>query len=259
MDKRPIGVFDSGVGGLTVFSVLKENLTDENFIVLGDTKNNPYGVKTPEEIGDLSVNAYKKLKEFDIKAMVIGCNTATVYGLDKIKEIADIPIIGIIDPGVSQVLKHRPKNLLILATQATVNSGQIQKKLEDEDINIEAIACPDMVKAVESGDAKNEKGYEVVKKYLDQATIDEDAVLLACTHFPAMTGNIKKYYEEKNKDVTVINPADGALDFVKDEIEPGGVDDPYVKYFTTGDPDTFRKSGNIVLGGKFEIEEVHHI
>lgn len=259
MDRRPIGIFDSGVGGLTVLSALKRDLPGEDYIVLGDTKNNPYGVKSPEEIGDLSVRAYKVLKDFDIKAMVIGCNTATVNGLEAIEEIADIPIIGIIDPGVSQVRDSGGENLLILATEATVKSGKIQGDLEDTGIGIQAIAAPDMVQAVEGGNAKDEKGYEVVKSYLDQASGDEDTVILSCTHFPAMRENIEKYYQNKAKEINIIDPANGIVDYVKDKIDLSDKKDGTINYYTTGDPETFKKVGNIVLGGKIQIQDVNHI
>lgn len=264
MDKR-IGVFDSGVGGLTVLKSLVEKMPNEDFYYFGDTKNVPYGPRTPEDIGNLSVNAYKKLKELGIKMLVIGCNTATVHGLEPIKKIADIPVIGVIEPGVLAAKEKKCKNIVILATDATINSGLIQSLLKEEidNPNIQGIGAPDMVMAVENGDSSNERGREAVNKYLNKIDIDPDCIMLSCTHFPALEHFIKDFDKFKNKGIEIINPAEkvaeSAFKILKDSgnLKSDGVGK--IDYFTSGDLDKFMESGNLVLNGALLIKETNSL
>lgn len=263
--KERIGVFDSGVGGLTVLKALTKRMPNENFYYFGDTKNVPYGPRASEDIACLSLDAYNKLKSLGIKLLVIGCNTATVHGLKAIEEKADIPVIGVIDPGVTAAKEKGCKKVLILATDATINSGLIQSLLKEQvdDIEIEGIGAPEMVMAVENGDSENEKGKLAVEKYLKKAKIDPDCVMLSCTHFPALENFIIEYYEEKGKKINIINPAEKSAeiaekllkDLGKLELEGGGK----IEYFASGDLEKFTSSGNLVLGGDLIIKETKNL
>ncbi len=250
-----IGVFDSGVGGLTVLEALVNKMPNEKYYYFGDTKNIPYGIKTPEEIAELSVNAYRKLKELGIKILIIGCNTATVHGLSAIQDIADIPVIGVIEPGVMAATESGCNNILILATEATINSGLIQSLLKKEikDVSIEAIGAPDMVLAVENGNSKNKKGKEAVNKYLSNTEISPDCVMLSCTHFPALEDFIIEYYTSINKTIKIINPAEKAAELAFNELikinHLETKSDRDIDYFTSGDINKFINSGNLVLSG----------
>ena len=264
MKNKYIGIFDSGVGGLTVLSSLLKILPNENYLYLGDTANVPYGIKSPEQIKDLSVQSFKKMEKYGLKALVIGCNTATVYGLEAIKQITDLPVIGIIDSGLEAVKEADVERVLVVATDATINSGVIRDGIEkiSPNIQIQGIGCPEMVKAVESGETKSSKGYELVKDYLDQSMTNEDSILLACTHFPAMIDNIERYYESKKRKVKIINPSIKCGDKVKEileELELFNEGEGSVKFLTTGDPDQFKKIGNLVLDGELEIKTVEKI
>ncbi len=264
MDKR-IGVFDSGVGGLTVLKSLVEKMPHENFYYFGDTKNVPYGPRTPEDIENLTVNAYKKLKELGIKMMVIGCNTATVHGLKSIQKIADIPVIGVIEPGVIAAKEKKCKNIVILATDATINSGLIQSLLKEEmeNPNIQGIGAPDMVMAVENGDSDNEKGREAVNKYLSQIDIDVDCIMLSCTHFPALEHFILESDKLKNKGIEIINPAEKVSELAfeilrsSNNLKSEGLGE--INYFASGDLDKFTESGNLVLNGELFIKETNSL
>lgn len=114
-------------------------------------KNKPYGTKTPEEIKNLSLNAYKKLDKLGIKALVIACNTATVYGLDAIREVTDILVVGVTDPGVQATIEINGENIIVLATDATINSNIFQRKLKafNDKLNVQGIGCPKMVQLLE--------------------------------------------------------------------------------------------------------------
>lgn len=264
-DKR-IGVFDSGVGGLTVLKELIKEFPNESFYVFGDTGNNPYGVRKPEEIAKLTLNAFKKLEDLGLKSYVIACNTATVHGLDTLRAESDIPVIGVIQPGIETALDTGCQNILVLATAATINSELIQKTLKERnpDLNIEGIAAPDMVIAAENGDITNEKGREVVYKYLDSATIDPDCVMLSCTHFPAFEDIIVEYYKEKGKDIKIVNPAKATaeelhdimkeLDILEDENHKQEVD-----FYTSGDIEKFKNSGNMILGDDYTIKKANNL
>ncbi|NLW42809.1 MAG: glutamate racemase [Tissierellia bacterium] len=260
-----IGVFDSGVGGLTVLKALVKKMPNEKFYYFGDTKNIPYGIKTPAEIANLSVNAYKKLKDLGIKLLVIGCNTATVHGLAAIEEVADIPVIGVIEPGVMAAKENACKNILILATEATINSGLIQSLLRKEiqDVSIEGVGAPDMVLAVENGNSKNEKGKEVVDRYLNEIEISPDCVMLSCTHFPALEDFIVNYFDSINNPIKIINPAEKAAELAFDrlmemeQLETKGEGE--IDYFTSGDLDKFINSGNLVLSGDLIIERARNL
>lgn len=261
-----IGVFDSGVGGLTVLKELVKLMPNEDYYVFGDTQNMPYGIKSPEEIEELTYKAFKKLEAKGLKAFVIACNTATVYGLNKIKEDTDIPVIGVIQPGIEAAMEEDLKNVLILATDATINSGRIQSLLKEvnNNINVEGIGAADMVLAVENGLANTDEGKKVVYSYLDKAKIRPDGVMLSCTHFPVLKNFIEDYYKEKGADVKLIDPAKKCAELIKEELEacknlnesnePG-----QISYFTSGDVDKYRENGNIILNGTIVIEETNKL
>lgn len=260
--KNKIGVFDSGVGGLTVLKSLVEILPNEDYVYFGDTGNVPYGPRPTEEIAKLSVEAYKKLKEFDIKMMVIACNTATIHGLKAISEVADIPVIGVIEPGVDTVIEAGCKDVLIIGTDATVNSRAIEKMLleKNPELNVEGIGCPDMVLAVEDGNSNNEIGRAAVEKYLSQAKNTPGCVLMACTHFPALEAHIVNYYREKGEDVLAVNPAKKTAELAKEILgEKGHLNESKekgtVEFYSSGNQEKFTSSGNIILGDSVTIEE----
>lgn len=261
MEKR-IGVFDSGVGGLTILKALVDFMPNEKFYYFGDTKNVPYGTKTPEEIAELSVEAYKKLKSLGIKFLVIGCNTASIHGLKAIEEIADIPVVGVIGPGVIAAREKGLKKILILATDATIDSGVLQSLLKEnnEGVKVEGIGSPDMVMAVENGNSHNEEGRKATYKYLDMASIEPDCVLLSCTHFPALTKFVADYFEEKGRSVCILSPADKCAEIAKNALEKLGqlneIGELEIDYFCSGDLRKFEDSGNILLDGDLVVREV---
>jgi glutamate racemase len=264
MDRR-IGVFDSGVGGLTVLKELVKKMPNEKYFYLGDTANVPYGVRESEDIARLSVDAYKKLENLGIKMLVIACNTATVHGLEAIKKVATVPVIGVIEPGVRAALDSGIENVLVLATNATVNSGLIQNMLKDSkpDINVEGIGAPEMVLAVEEGHSNDEIGEKIVNNYLDSAEINPDGVMLSCTHFPALEHFVVDYYKKKGKDICIINPAKNCAEETFDILDGKGelrkTGECDIDFYATGDIDKFIYSGNMVLGGDIIIEEAKNL
>ncbi len=264
MEKR-IGVFDSGLGGLTVLKELIELMPEENYYVYGDTKNMPYGVRQEEDIRELTVDGYKKLTAMGIKALVIACNTATVHGLKAIQEITDIPVIGVIEPGVMSATECGCEKVLILATEATIKSGLIQRLLKEKNpsVEVEGIGAPEMVLAVENGQANTEEGRQIVYKYLDTKSIKPTCVMLSCTHFPALEHFIVDYFKEKGKEIKTINPARKCAELLQIELDKRGTlnkseEKGNIEYFTSGDLENYKEIGNSILGKEL-IKEVKSI
>lgn len=266
MSNEKIGLFDSGVGCLSILVELIKELPNESFCVFGDSINNPYGVREDKEITRLSVEAFKKVEGLGIKACVVGSNTSTIYALEDIKKSTDIPVIGVIEPGINAAIKSGCENILIMGTPATIKSEFIKNKLLKTNpiLNIEGIATPIMEDLAEEGKAKTNKAKDVVYKYLDSVKIIPDCVMLSCTHFPIFEDIIKDYYKEKGKDVIIINPAKStALDLrrvLEDHNLLSDEDNTQkIEFYTSGDKEIYKNTGNLFLDGKYIIEEVKNI
>lgn len=193
MNYNPIGVFDSGVGGLSCVPAIAKALPNEKIIYFGDTVNAPYGSRSPEEITKLSIGVAEKLINMGCKSLSIACNTITAVALPVLKEKFNVPIIGIIEPAIETANKNYPgKRIGLIATQATVNSGAYPFK---------AKATPDFVPFIE---ADGKVPDEIIKKNLDGFVDDLDALILGCTHYPFIKEDIKRLYEG----LSIIDPAE---------------------------------------------------
>lgn len=204
MDTRPIGMFDSGVGGLTVLKeVIKQN-SNEDIIYLGDTERFPYGSKSKDTIIELTKNGIDFLVSKNVKAVVIACGTATSQALEEVKGKYDIPIIGIIDSTVDYINKNKNlRNIGIIATAGTIRSNGWQNKIKDKvkDAVLQARACPLLAPMAEEGWTDNEIAKLTIHEYLkDFAEID--CLILGCTHYPLFKNVIEK---ELNSKVQIIN------------------------------------------------------
>lgn len=210
MDDRPIGIFDSGIGGLTVLKEIKKILKSENLIYYGDTARVPYGPRPASEILQFSIEGAKFLVKKNIKALVLACNTMTAISYEYLKDMLDIPIIGVIDSGVRAVLKEDGiSSLGIIATSATVDSKVYQKKIlrANPSIQIKSKACPMFVSIVEEGWADTDIARLIIEKYLveEEDFRKMDGLVLACTHFPVLKNTIINVLGEKIK---IIDPAE---------------------------------------------------
>ena len=205
MDKRPIGIFDSGVGGITVLKEIKEKLPEENIIYLGDTKNFPYGNKSKEDIIRFSIDNVQKLLKQNVKIIVIACGTATSQAIEILKEKFDIPIIGIIEPTVKYIKNQKFDKVGVIATEGTIKNGAWERKLKDQIPNIQVVnkACPMLATIAEEGKAKSKEGRKVIKEYMipfKEKRVNK--IILGCTHFPIYEQIIR---EELEYDVELIN------------------------------------------------------
>lgn len=195
MDKRPIGIFDSGVGGLTVLSEIKKQLPNENLIYLGDTKNFPYGNKTKEQIIEFAVQNTNKLIELGAKVIIIACGTATSQAIEVLNKKFSLPIIGIIEPTVEYIKNQNMNRVGVIATEGTIRSGAWEKTLKRKIENIEVInkACPMLATIAEEGRATSEEGIAVIKEYMEPFKKNKiDKIILGCTHYPIYEGLIRK-------------------------------------------------------------------
>lgn len=203
MDNRPIGMFDSGVGGLTVYKEVKKMIPNEKIIYLGDTKRFPYGSKTKETIIEFSKECIEFLISKNVKMIIIACGTATSYALEQVKNIYNIPIIGIIDPTVDYIQHKRYKKIGVIATRGTILSGSWEAKLKNERHNIQVVSkeCPLLAPMAEEGWTENEIAKLTLIEYL-KGMQQIDALILGCTHYPLFEKTIRQIMP----DTEIINP-----------------------------------------------------
>lgn len=197
-----IGVFDSGVGGLSVVKSLLEHQLFEEIIYFGDTARVPYGVKDQNTIIRYSLEALEFFKNFEIDLLITACNTVSAYALDDLQKQAPFDVIGVVEPGIlaiSNALKDTNKNVLVLATKATIASRAYESRLEELEFNhVTSKATSLFVPIVEEGIFEGEVLQSTLKHYL-QDVKNPDAVILGCTHFPLISDKIESYFSSKPK------------------------------------------------------------
>ena len=194
---KPIGVFDSGVGGISVLGELYKVLPNENYIYLGDSKNAPYGTKPEEEIKKYTIESIEKLIDMGVKAVVIACNTATSVAAKDLRQKYDIPIIGI-EPAVKPAAtNHKGENVVVMATPMTLKKEKFLNLMDSYSSisKIIPLPCPNLVEIIERGitDGKEIDEY-LVKLFEPLKDTDISVVVLGCTHYPFVKEAIKKYF-----------------------------------------------------------------
>ena len=206
--EAPVGVFDSGVGGLTVAREIMRNLPSEKIVYFGDTARVPYGSKSRETIIRYSRQIIRFLQEQQVKAIVVACNTASAFALDAVRDEFDIPIIGVIEPGARVAAEQtRNKRVGVIGTVGTVGSKIHAEYLKefDPEITVFAKACPLFVPLVEEGWLHDPVTTEIVSRYLQELKDKEiDTLILGCTHYPLIRSTIR---EVMGEGVRLVNPA----------------------------------------------------
>lgn len=244
--KQAIGVIDSGVGGLTVASELIRQLPKESLIYVGDTKRCPYGPRPEEEVIQFTLEMVDFLMDKDIKMLVIGCNTATAYTLDLLKEKLPIPVVGVIQPGArAAITSTRTGEIGVIGTEGTISSGSYVQSLRDIDptINVYDLACPRFVPLVEKGIVSGQEAYDIVVESLQPLLKYKqmDTLILGCTHYPMITELIQ---EVMGPTVTVISSGEETAREVSTILGYQkklyyGNDMPTYHFHTTGDVGKF--------------------
>ena len=259
----PIGVFDSGVGGLTVAREIMRQLPDENIVYFGDTARLPYGSKSKDNIIRFSRQIIRFLLTRNVKAIVIACNTASAQALDVVKEEFDLPIIGTITAGArAAVQETRSRKIGVIGTEGTIRSQtytEVIRELEPE-AEVMGKACPLFVPLVEEGFAKHHIADEVIDIYLrEMKESDIDTMILGCTHYPLLRSRIMAYLGDK---VSIVNPAyETAMD-LKRILEEKGLNndrDSLTKYefYVSDAAEKFKQFANSIL--PYNVETIQQI
>lgn len=262
----PVGVFDSGVGGLTVAREIMRQLPNEKIVYFGDTARVPYGNKSKNTIIKYSKQIIRFLKTKGVKAIVVACNTASAIALEEIRPEIDIPIIGVVKPGAKvAVEKTINKRIGVIGTEAMINSGIYTDFINerDRDITVVTKACPLFVSLVEEGWLKDPVTYEVARRYLSELKDkDIDTLVLGCTHYPLLRNIVGEIMGEG---VTLVNPAyETAVslrEMLKSQNLAAGNEHRYAgdmyDFYVSDTADKFKRFANSIL--PFHIDTITQI
>ncbi|MDR3625038.1 MAG: glutamate racemase [Chlamydiales bacterium] len=257
-----IGIFDSGVGGLTVVRQIIDLLPNENIVYFGDTARLPYGSKSEETILRYSIENTVFLMEKNIKLLVIACNTATAFAIEKLKKLFNIPIIGVITPGIERaVISTKNARIGIIGTKGTIQSGAYQRGLQAllPHASIHPIACPLLVHLVEDFSLDHLATRLIIQDYLKPLQEQNiDTLVLGCTHYPLLK---KILYEEIGKHICLIDPAITCAQKVQEVLNQNNLNTKQTtpgtrEYFVSDDPKKFSTIGTQFLG--LPLDSVHH-
>jgi glutamate racemase len=255
-DARPIGVFDSGVGGLTVLSEIRRRLPAEATIYLGDNARTPYGPRPADEVRRFTAECVDWLLRQQVKLLVLACNTATARALPEVRAVTDVPVIGVVRPGaISVAAATRSRQVGVIATAGTVESGAYPAAVVEADprVSVTQRACPDLVPLVESGQLAGAVAEETVRGCLLPLLGDEpriDTLLLGCTHYPLLRPVIETIV---GPTVSVVDSAFTTALAVEDLLDALGTraDQPAPganRIVTTGDVETFTAVAHAIFG-----------
>lgn len=218
LKESPIGVFDSGVGGLSVFSELVKILPNENYIYFGDTKNLPYGNKTKDELVEITRKIFDFFKEKGVKAVVMACNTTSALTYDVLKNDYDFKIYPVVQTVSKTIAAQNFNNIGVFATVGTINSHAYKNEITkyNSNTNVYEIACPEWVKIVENELFEETESIQNVKMHLDEMLVnDVDKIILGCTHYPYLLDVLAKFANKEK----FINPAKSFAEFIKEDLK----------------------------------------
>jgi glutamate racemase len=266
--RRPIGVFDSGVGGLTVLHELLVTLPHEDFLYLGDTARFPYGTRDPRELQGFALHVSRELLDRGAKLLVVACNSATAAALEVLDErYGDVvDVIGVVGPESQQAaVSTRNGRVGLLATPATVASGAYDRALRSADphLRLTSVPCPDLAPIVQAGFPFDEHVVDTVRDYcapLKDAGVD--TVILGCTHYPLLAPMLQRML---GRDVALVSPGHAIARRVESALAAKGLDSPAegegdYRFLCTGDAEEFRALGTRFLQlplGRVEHVDVH--
>jgi glutamate racemase len=245
-DPRPIGVFDSGVGGLTVARAIFDVLPHERVLYLGDNGRFPYGPRPLDEIRRFALEIAGYLVERDVKMLVVACNSIEVAAIADVADAHGVPVVGVIDPGTRAAVRAtRNGRIGLIGTEATVASGAYERSVRTlgADVELFSAACPVFVEHVEAGDTSSDELLEVARRYLEPLVrAGVDTLILGCTHYPMLSGLIQYVMGEE---VVLVSSAEETAKDVYVALRRGGLlraeaDEPVHRFLTTGDPERFR-------------------
>jgi len=253
-----IGVFDSGVGGLTVLKELIRLNPGASYMYFGDTARLPYGSKSAETVAKYAVSAARYLRQQGAEMLVIACNTATALALNEIRAGVDVPVIGVVEPGADAAAHaSKSRNVAVIATQATIGSHAYQRALAERGIAGHEKACPLLVPLVEEGWIEHPVTRQVAEIYLKEAFANgaagSDVLLLGCTHYPLLRGVLQSLVP---RGVTIVDSAQSTAEAVASQChgratanKPNAPTE--LKFFATDSVEKFCRLGQLFLGHPF--------
>ena len=253
MVDKAIGIFDSGVGGLTVVREILRQLPDENIIYFGDTARVPYGTKSAKLVRKYAIQDARFLMSRDIKLLIVACNTVSAIGLEKLAQEVPVPIVDVIEPACKAAVQvTENKKIGVIGTKATISSGIYPKIINKLDSAIEVIskACPLFVPLVEEGWLDEEVTKFTARRYLRELRGQIDTLIPGCTHYPLLGIVIE---QELGKKTVVIDSAGAVAIRAKELLEQEGFlthsrSKGWHRYFVSDDPESFRKMAQLFLG-----------
>lgn len=254
--EKPIGIFDSGIGGLTVLKEISRELPHESTIYLGDTARVPYGIRSSETVTRYSFENAKFLFSKDIKVLVIACNTASSVSLEPIKSSVPIPVLGVIEPGAkAAVSSTKNKKVGVIGTEATIKSNSYTKAIKtiDRDVEVFSLLCPLFVPLVEEGWTEGKIVEMIAERYLNNIKDNGiDTLVLGCTHYPLLKKVISKVMDEK------VNLIDSAIETAREiktilsnfSLLRTDTSNIIHEFYVTDSPERFMDVGEKFLGEK---------
>jgi len=260
---KAIGVIDSGVGGLTVVHEISRRLPHESIVYFGDTARMPYGPRSYAEVRGFVFQMLEFLKHQEIKMVVVACNSATAAGLSYYQDAYDLPVLGVIEPGVRAALaRSHNRRIGVIGTVGTISSGEYEKALRKKNgsLHIVSKACPLFVLLVENNLVETPEAGKVAHEYLDQLVAERiDALILGCTHYPLMSHLIQR----------VVGPHIQLIDSAKetaaeveeilgcnDIVNPLSCNEPRYRFFVSGNPKPFEEVGSKLLQQEVKAYQV---
>ncbi|AKG04184.1 glutamate racemase [Salimicrobium jeotgali] len=260
---RPIGVIDSGVGGMTVVKELMRQLPKESIYYIGDTKRCPYGPRPAEEVRTFTWEMVEHLKRYEIKMLVVACNTATAFTLEELREKLTIPVLGVIEPGARAAIStSENKRIGVIGTEGTIGSESYPQALKaiDASIRVNSQACPALVPLVERGVLAGYEAHAIVRTELQPLKNKNgiDTLILGCTHYPLIKGVIQ---QEIGGAVKVISSGEetareASLILSYNDLLVQSEQEPSYRFYTTGDFDNFKMIATEWFEGPLDTFEV---
>lgn len=258
MNNCPIGVFDSGVGGLSVFSQLIQLLPDENYIYFGDTANLPYGDKSKEELIQITANIFDFFKSKKVKAVVMACNTTSALTYDVLCSKYDFKIYPIVQTVAHKIALGNYKKIGVFATQGTINSHAYKKEIQKYQANTQVfeIACPNWVNIVENELQNREESQNNIKKHLDEMLKNNpEKIILGCTHYPYLLNTLSKFISSE----IFINPAKYFAEFIYEDLKDANLLCNKMlnehKFYVSSNPKQFANASKLF----YKVQEIEEI
>ena len=244
-----IGIFDSGMGGLTVVKALLDKMPNENIVYFADSKHMPYGDKTVEQITNYVIDDVKFLSNYDLKTLLIACNTADAIASKKVKEISNIPVYGVIDAAAKQASEITKNNRIgVIATTATINTNEYPNKIKQCNANAEVYsqACPFLVPLIEEGkfDIGNEEIRFIIEDYLSPLINKQiDTLILGCTHYDLLSKIINDMYPE----LMIVSSSRCIIDTICNEVEKNKDTNCEQLYYVSSNREKFQEIATKII------------